>query len=488
MRNSKVKLIVLGAFFLPLLLMISSCNKTEEISSPKYVFLFIGDGMGPAQVTLTESYLGMVDGKESPNLLSFSEYPTQSTSTTVCENRMITGSAAAGTALATGKKTSVGTISMDENHEIAYPSIAEIAKKDGYKVGIISSVMINHATPAVFYAHQPSRGDYFEIAMSLPKSGFDFYGGGGFKHRSDTLDGKVVNAVDAAKEAGYTYVNSKNDFEKMSKNQLPILFESPVREGEKSFAMPYRCDLSETDITLPNIVEKGIQLLENEKGFFMMVEGGKIDWACHGNDAVAAISEVLDFEEAVDVAYSFYEKHPNETLIVVTADHETGGLSIGNRVNKYDLHLNLLKNQKHSIVKITQDFITLHEKQNGEITESQALDFVDSNFGLGTAISLTDEDLNTLKTAFKNSQNAADKKTLYSQTDLFLFTAMNMLNEKAGVGWSTNSHTTLPVPVYAIGAGSEMFSGYLDNTDIPKNMMMLMGEIVYLMFFGQILL
>lgn len=126
-------------------------------------------------------------------------------------------------------------------------------------------------------------------------------------------------------------------------------------------------------------------------------------------------------------------------------------------------------------MKITQDFITLHEKQNGEITESQALDFVDSNFGLGTAISLTDEDLNTLKTAFKNSQNAADKKALYSQTDLFLFTAMNMLNEKAGVGWSTNSHTTLPVPVYAIGAGSEMFSGYLDNTDIPKNMMMLMG-------------
>ncbi|RLD35223.1 MAG: alkaline phosphatase, partial [Bacteroidetes bacterium] len=149
-----------------------------------------------------------------------------------------------------------------------------------------------------------------------------------------------------AQQNGFQYINSKEGFDALTPSENKVLFVNP--ELTNGAAMYYAIDQPEEYITLADITGKAIQYLENENGFFMMVEGGKIDWLCHANDAGSMVYEVLDFSAAVDEAVKFYNKHPDETLIVVTADHETGGFGLGNNRMKYDSDYALLANQKIS--------------------------------------------------------------------------------------------------------------------------------------------
>jgi len=195
-----------------LLILLGLMNTKSHAGAPKYIFYFIGDGMASVQIHAAEAYLAAIQGKDEvagnqkAKLLAMSHFPVQGMSTTFANNRLITGSAAAGTALACGMKTNIGVISMNPDATGPYTTVAELAKARGMKVGIVTSVSIDHATPAVFYAHQPSRSKYHEIAMELANSNFDYFGGGGF-HDDETGAG---NAIETAKANGFAYVNTRD--------------------------------------------------------------------------------------------------------------------------------------------------------------------------------------------------------------------------------------------------------------------------------------
>ncbi len=338
MKTFRSLILVLFSFSI---FLFSSCDRQPEEPKAKYVFLFIGDGMGLAQVIAAEGFQSaMMGGEYVP--LSFRQFPATGLSTTYAANRFITGSAAAGTALATGNKTNIGRIAMDTSGTVPFETLAEKAKKKGMKVGIISSVSIDHATPAAFYAHQPSRSMYHEISLDLAGSNVDFFGGGGFK---DPVRDEV-DALELAIEKGFQYINDEASFRALKPADNKVLFINPELTGGAS--MHYAIDQPEGYITLAEITQKAIEYLYSEDGFFMMVEGGKIDWLCHANDAGGMVLEVLDFSAAVEEAVKFYHQHPDETLIVVTSDHETGGLALGNQKMGYGSDYHLLSGQSVS--------------------------------------------------------------------------------------------------------------------------------------------
>jgi alkaline phosphatase len=449
-------------------------NKPPHV---KYVFLFIGDGMGQAQVNLTQAYLAALEDRIGFNELTFTAFPQVGFVSTYANNQLITCSA--GTALASGNKTNIGRIGMDSSGTVPFESIAEKAKKDGYKVGILTTVSIDHATPSVFYAHVPDRDLYFEIGLQLTESDFDFFAGGGFITPDGIVDGQSVNLVELARQKGFNVVNTRDGFDKLMPGGGKTLLLSPRIAGEAS--MPFYLDMDPNDLTMADYTAKAIQMLSNDKGFFMMAEGGKIDWACHGNDAAAAIQEVISLDKAVENAYSFYMKHPDETLIIVTADHETGGLALGNYKTKYSSFISLLKYQKSSVEELNKIVAQFRVNKSGDPDSDFArmMKFVETEIGLNSRLNgtlLSEEEILSLKKVFKISvYGSGAEEGTYGNYQAFIETVIKLLAEKAGISWGSNAHTFVNVPVYAIGPGAEKFSGYIDNTDIPKLIGQLMG-------------
>lgn len=470
--------------------------------APKYIFYFIGDGMGLSQANSAEAYLGALENSNGIKRLHLNSLPKQGFYTTYAANRFITGSAAAGTALATGHKTTINTIGMDANREVALKSVAEMAKEKGYKVGIVSSVSIDHATPASFYAHQHTRSMYYDISLDLSKSGFNYFGGGGFKHPDGDgkidnknnmsnfgmgdekeIENKQPNSMEVAKERGYTIVNTKDGFEKLKKGNDKIIAIAPNLVGGK--ALPYSIDQKDgNDISLGDFTQKGIELLDNKKGFFMMVEGGKIDWASHANDAATVIQEVIQFDNAVAKAIDFYKKHPKETLIIVAADHETGGMALGFSGSHYESEFAILQHQNVSYETFSSLVKEYRKANKGNYKVEDGLALVQKHFGLGDkekGLELSNFELQQLKNAFHKSMNY-DKKMkkedqfyqLYGSYDPLTISACHILSQKAGIGWTSFSHTASPIPVRSEGVGAHLFTGFFDNTDVAKNLMKLM--------------
>ena len=339
---------------------------TVHAQRAKYVFFFIGDGMGLNQVNTTEMYLGEQAGLIGTQPLTFASFPVAGMATTFSASNSITDSAAGGTALATGSKTYNGAIGVNVDKETVM-SVAERAKRSGKKVGVTTSVSVDHATPASFYAHRVNRSMYYEIAQDMLKADFDFYAGGGFLRPDKTFDGKEAPSIfPQIEEAGYTLARGVDEYEvKCDDADKMVLIQ---KEGADPASLPYAIDREEGDLTLKQITESAIDFLtkDNNKGFFLMVEGGKIDWACHNNDVATAVQEVLDLDEAVKVAYEFYKQHPKETLIVITADHETGGLGLG--YDGYTLALKSLANQETSQEELSRAITDLRKTQGRKAT------------------------------------------------------------------------------------------------------------------------
>lgn len=486
-RNNYLKYVILvikidnmvKRFFILIIigLMISSgCqqNRPEDKNSKaKYIFLFIGDGMGVQQVNTTQVYIDSV--LKTNQSLSFIDFPVQTFATTYAANEYITCSAAAGTALSTGYKTSIGTLGLNYNHTDTLYSIAKKFKEKGLKVGLLTTVSIDHATPAAFYAHQGSRGSSYDIAKDLIKSGYDFYASGGFL---DPYGRKVKDSLESIYSLGekrsFGFTTNINAIDSLKRIYKSVNYSTASPSSEST--LKYAIDRTSSDITLAELTKKAIQTLVNPKGFFIMVEGGKIDWACHSNDAAAAIGEVIDLSNAVKHAIEFYNKHPNETLIIVTADHETGGLSLGNKENKYAIKLSLLKHQRISKDSL-QELTKIMFSQTPKPSLKQMLDFIKEKTGLGDNkldLGLSEKELGSLTDAYnisiKSSQESMGKKSGYlsASKETFAATCIDILNKKAAIGWTSTSHTGSPVPVYAMGVGGFLFSGRIDNTDIPK--------------------
>lgn len=441
----------------------------------KYVFYFIGDGMGVNQVNGTEMYLAEQEGRIGVTPLLFTTFPVASVATTFSTTNSVTDSSAAGTALATGAKTYNGAIGMDDQKNVLQ-TVAEKAKKAGKRVGVTTSVSVDHATPAAFYAHQPNRSMYYEIALDLPKAGFDFYAGGGFLKPHTTFDKKKAPSIfPIIEEAGYTVARGLDEYqEKATAAKKMVLIQ---KEGARLDCLPYAIDRKEGDLTLAQITESAISFLtkEKNKGFFLMVEGGKIDWACHGNDPATAFEEVIDMDNAIKVAYEFYKKHPKETLIVVTADHETGGLGLG--TDKYELALKALTYQKQSQDELSRAITDLR-KMRKAINWNEVKELLAEKMGFWKELPLTWEQEKMLRDEYEESfvkKHVVFEESLYARTEPLAVAAKRVMSQIAMVGWTSPNHTAGYVPVYAIGAGSQLFMGKMDNTEIPQRIAKAVG-------------
>lgn len=456
---------------------ILSITLSAQVQKPKYIFLCIGDGMGLVQAQLADAYVR----SQQKDSIPFMYFPHHGLQTTYSLSSNITCSAAAGTAIACGVKTKANYIAIDESGTKHVESIATKLQKQGYKIGILTSVSIDHATPAVFYAHDTSRNSYHSIAMQLPKSQFDFFGGGAFLK---PIDGNQ-NAYTELKNNKYSLITSPDSLQFASK------LGTKVCVFDKQTELAYGIDKQKNRITLPNLMNTAIECVQSPKGFFIMLEGGKIDWACHSNDAATAIFETIEFSNAVQKAIDWYTKYPNETLIIVTADHETGGMGVGSAMYPYYTNISLLANQTYSHVESEKLLTKKIQTLGNQFSFDSCMVFLTHSYALGTNnLNLQSYDSIRLQRAYNYVFNATNDvsgegKFLYNLSPSVLYSAekkasaiiitMNkIVAEKAGIGWTTYAHTGAMIPVYAVGAGSQLFSGVYDNTDIPKKILSLL--------------
>lgn len=494
------------AVSLAVLALLALSSASFAATKAKYVFLMIGDGMALPQRNAAEIFLAAEKDATKPGIirLAMNELPAQGMCTTYSTNSLITDSAAAATAFACGEKTKSGVIAMDPKGERKLPIITQLAKASGRKIGIVSSVSIDHATPAAFYAHAAGRSVYYGIALQLAESGFDFFAGGGLKKPKGDK-GDQPDAFEAIAKAGYAITRTRDDFLKLNAASGKVMAVNPVLDRDK--ALSYEIDRKDGEITLAEFTAKGIELLDNPNGFFMMVEGGKIDWACHANDAVASIRDTVAFDDAVRVALDFCKKHPDETLVVVLADHETGGMSIGFAGTQYDTFFSKLKSQKGSYIAFDA-FLAEYKKTHAaetakfdditaKVTEFFGFRFLsderiveleskakggDSAAAQELELAVKPREMKELRSAFAQTMKGAKERSsdeetylLYGEYEPLTISLTHILNRKAGIGWTTYAHTGVPVPVSAIGVGQETFNGYYDNTDVHAKMKAAMG-------------
>ena len=323
----------------------TGCHNQND-DRAKYVFLFIGDGMGATHVAVTESYLSYKAGKLGGEQLLMTQFPYYGTATTHSANMNVTCSSAAGTAIACGEKANNGTVGINKD-SVVIESVASVLKKDGYKIGILSTVPINHATPSAFYAHNVNRSNYYEISYDIPASGFEFFAGAGFlEYKGKKNDKEPIERY--LENNGYTVSYGIEEFRKESAGKDKVIFCQASNREES--ADNYVSDgVVEADATMAQMLELGLDYLGDKDPFFFMCEGGAIDWAAHDNKTMPMIENTLDFDAAIKVAYEFYQKHPKQTLIVVTADHETGGLTLGcgnSRINWEKMEKEWIENGK----------------------------------------------------------------------------------------------------------------------------------------------
>jgi alkaline phosphatase len=350
---------------------------------------------------------------------------------------------------------------------VAVTSVASRLKEEGWGIGIMTSVTIDHATPSSHYAHTPSRNDYYVIGTQLAESGFDFFGGSGFYHPQDKNNPSAPNLYDLCEENGYVLAGGYADA-KAKVGAKKMLVVPEVRLADRSRhagALPYAIDRKEGELSLPELVEVAIAQLSSHDRFFMMAEGGKIDYASHANDGATVLHEVRDFDNAIKVAYNFYLQHPDETLIVITADHETGGMALGN--SDYVLNLKVLAEQKCSSDLFSDQLSDLYKKEGADLTWEQVKAVISKNTGLYAAVEMTEQEDQELQNAYANMmQHQGVEKTLYKDLNALAAKSLAILNEKSRLGWTSKGHTASAVPVFAIGVGAERFTGWHDNTEI----------------------
>jgi len=489
----------------------------------KYLFVFIGDGMGITQRNAAELYLGKLKGLSRPEdaRLTMNAFPAQGINTTYDLSSVIPDSASAATAIACGRKTAAAVIGMDADGKTSYENIAELAKKHNRKTGILTTVSLDHATPAAFYAHVPNRKQMYDISMQLANSGFDYFAGGQLMAPTDRNDPGKPNAIEIAKKNGYTVAVGRREFEALKPGTGRAIIMSGIVDGDAAMYFTLDQGGDSAHVTIAEYLLKAIELLDNPGGFFIMTEGGKIDWACHANDAATAIHETLALDEAVAGAVRFYEKHPEETLIVVTGDHETGGMAIGFAGSKYSPSVDRIQYQKSSYIEFGKKFAEYKKtRAPADAKLEDVMPLIKDNFGLyvmpaderqalekevsagkasGASVdakkaskraaerlkfsmALTGLELDALREAFRQSmrdeyERSKDDRArfLYGKGEPLVVKLTGILSNKAGLGWASFGHTGAPVQTSALGVGAETFNGYYDQTDIYTRMIAAAG-------------
>ena len=438
----------------------ATTDEDETPAAPKYVFYLIGDGLGASQRQITEYYLQHMTGDDTAKL-TMNSMPYAGINTTFSLDTLVTDSAAAGTALSSGIKTNNGVIAQSAEGEDT-TTLIEAAEVLGYATGVITSTRITHATPASFFAHNVNRDDENGIAADIVDSSVDFIAGGGLRHFLPAGDGsKREDDRDLVAEfEGLSYLTFTGDDGASEFASYTPAAGDQVLALLTSSHMPYEVDrANDADTSLPSLselTETAVDLLsQDEDGFFLMVEGGRIDHACHPNDIVGTVYDTLEFDEVVDVAVSFCDVHPDETLIVVVGDHETGGMGLGFAT---DYFLNL-----DAIDGITASF----EGGYGYGYEAGAdrdayFEYLESVGITG----LTDEEKATIEAGMDLVDDGiVDEDNAYAYNEAGL--AVNdVISERVGIQWTTFAHTGTQIPFSAMGVNAENFTGFMDNTDI----------------------
>ena len=408
----------------------------------KYIFLLIGDGMGNAQIQAANEAL--LAARQNP--LCFLDFPIHASVKTQNVSGSVTDSAAAATAISTGQKTVNGYLGLDQNKS-RIETLSETLRNLGRKIGILTTVSLDHATPGGFFAHVDSRRSYSMIADDLFASGFDYFAGGRF-HNTPEVDAY-------AEENGYTLIHSFEEAPTATEGRL--ILSSSLNFGDYG-VVPAIDGGARTD-WLKKATDLGISRLTNPGGFFMMIEGGRIDYFCHYNDAASFVSELIDFDKAVQSALAFYQAHPQETLVLVTADHETGDVSLtqGDRGA-------LLR---QTISSDLCDDTLVKDCVAANTPFDQALPLFVSAFGLAD---LTADETALLKEAYyRTIQNSKPGNTSDEESGVYdpITTAcINLVAARSGVVFGSGGHTAKEVSLFALGVGSELFSGDYENTHI----------------------
>jgi alkaline phosphatase len=376
----------------------------------------------------------------------------------------------------------------------SYYSVANGAAAYGKKVGIVSSVSLDHATPASYYANVTTRNYMNNIAYQLTRSGFNFFGGGGFASPTGpkTTGDTSYNIWNELAGQGYTLRTNRAEIMALSASPADkVVCINPWLQD--SSAMPYEIDTPPSNVTLAEMTQVAIDCLRNDPdGFFLMIEGGKIDWACHANDAMATIGDMIAFDDAVAVAAEFYAQYPDDTLVIVTGDHETGGMTVGNARLGYGVNYSVLTNQICSYQYFGDNQWKAYKLANPTNGQSAAtMNIADEADGEAKALfassfglvwdSLNAFEKERLENAYDKSLKLGSPNTsqedslLYGGYEPMVVTLTHIVNEQAGIGWTSYAHTGVPVPVLAQGPGAWRFEGFYDNTDIAKRIMTILG-------------
>lgn len=401
-------------------------------SRPQNIVIMVGDGMGPAYTSAYRYFNDNPDTEEIEQTVfdrllvgMASTYPAR-------VSGYVTDSAAAATALATGVKSYNGAISVDTQKQ-PIPTIMEKAKQRGMSTGVAVTSQINHATPAAFLSHSESRKNYVELANKYLETDADVMLGGGQKY----FDQELLAKFDAK---GYQILQEFSALESIKQPKVMGLF--------AEVQLPWVLD-DKDGHRLSTMTGKALELLsQNPNGFVLLVEGSLIDWAGHNNDIAAAMAEMDEFAHTMEVVEQFVRQNPN-TLMVATADHNTGGLSIGSK-GKYAWNPEVLKGLSASIDTLAAAALTAKDWQ---APLAQGL-----GFELEPALL---EQLTKARMQGKETLASAIKQEV---------------DRRSNTGWTTGGHTGTDVQVFATGPGAELFIGNQDNTDIASKLISLLPK------------
>lgn len=460
----KVTNTLFSAVFVTLALSACTITKSPSVASPvtgpKNIIMIVGDGMGPGYTTAYRYFndnpeTSIIEQTVFDRLLigMASTYPAP-------VSGYVTDSAAAATALATGVKSYNGAIGLDVNKK-PVETVLEWAKKQGKKTGVVVTSQVNHATPASYLAHNESRRNYNAIADSYIDEGIkaDVILGGGWQYfiREDR------NLVNEFQSAGFHYLDNFQELTALPKQK-------PILGLFADVGLPWALDDS-NKLRLLTMTKAATKQLENDKGYFLLVEGSQIDWAGHSNDIASAMAEMTDLAKTVEYLEHYVANNP-DTLVVLTADHSTGGFTIAAN-GKYQWDPTVLRSMKHSPQKIAESLAAI------DITIKTASDLL--NF------TVTQKEVDLLQQAkhqtsknlvdFYGLNESAQQEQIMPSIETTIYIAIKkLIDKRTNSGWTSSGHTAIDVPVFAFGKNSEIFAGKIDNTDIANKIFTLLGK------------
>lgn len=419
----------------------------EDEHLPRNIIYLIGDGMGPAYTSAYRYYADKPDTKAVERTI-FDDLLVGMASTYPDDNTYVTDSAAAATALATSTKSYNGAIAVDHQHH-ALPTLLEIAKHKGKTTAVVVTSQINHATPASFLAHNESRRNYDAIADSYltnlikGKPVADLMLGGGTKY----FIREQRNLTSEFEALGYHYIDRLDQLDDVKTLPALGLFAPsglPAALG------------SDDPLRLTTMTDSALRLLSSQSDpFVMMIEGSQIDWCGHSNDIACAMTEMHDFANTLERVKRYIDNHP-DTLLIATADHSTGGLTLGKK-GAYQW-----KGKQLQMITMLPEEIA-----NKLIATPEILDKPDSfnsfwsdHVGITQSVEAQDELRQQLQTNLQD-EKAKDK------IETLIKSAIDTLTH---TGWTTSGHDGIDVQIFAYGRGSHYFAGHMDNTEIAENL------------------